>query len=587
MRVYKHILVLAIVAGSIPLSFNACTGGFQIAADLASSDLGPILGQEIPTDLPPASARFKFQCSAPEQVGNQNPGVKRLTKSELINTLKSVIGTQLFADSVISGLVNGMPDSESNKVVYISPTHTQDYVVTLVGVADRLTDLIEKDATVRNYFFGSCQTYNDSCAQSFITSFGKKVLRRPLSSGEVAADFSFYQSQGGGLRGLTSVLYKMIQAPSMAFHIEAGQGISNGRTRLTDYEIASRISYQTIASPPDQQLMAAADAGKLQDLGEVKAHVERLLASNSGLAKSRIKEFFTYYADLDNVSDPFQAVGDQHGILTFGLGDEMADEAFDYINHVFWTKKGDFKELMSSRDSFPRSENMRKILGANSIVGTNGAPSQADPYHIGLLHRPALLSTSQPRTAPILRGAHVRMHFLCDELPAAPQDAVNAVLVTLKDIENRTNRAKTELITGGAACAGCHQFINPIGFAFEAYDQMGIRRNQEVALNADESRVGIFPIDTRVTDPRLEEEEVSGRVLNDSIDLALAMANGSKARSCFAQRAFEFIQKRKVLPDHDGCGLAKAESVAHTGSLRDVIIHSIANESIFWRHARN
>lgn len=587
MRVHKHILVLAIILGSVPLSFNACTGGFQLAADLASSDLGPILGQEISTDIPPASAKFKFQCTAPDQIGDQNPGVKRLTKSELINTLKSVIGAQLFADSVISGLVNGMPDSESNKVVHISPTHTQDYVVTLVGVADRLADIVEKDATVRNFFFGSCQSYDNSCAQNFIKTFGKKVLRRPLTDSEVVSDLSFYQAQGGGIRGMTSLLYKMIQAPSMAFHIEAGQGLSGGRTRLTDYEIASRISYQAIASPPDQQLMAAADAGKLQNLVEVKAQVERLLAANSSLAKSRMKEFFTYYADLENVSDPFQAVGDQHGILTFGLGKEMADEAFDYINHVFWTKNGGFKELMSSRDSFPRSENIRKILGANAVVGSNGVPAQADPYHVGLLHRPALLSTSQPRTAPILRGAHVRMHFLCDELPPAPQEAVNAVLVTLKDIENRTNRAKTELITGGAACAGCHQFINPIGFSFEAYDQLGIRRSQEVALNADASQVGVFPVDTRVTDPLLEEEEVSGRVLNDSIDLALAMANGSKARSCFAQRAFEFIQKRKVLPDHDGCGLAKAESVAHTGSLRDIIIHSIANESIFWRHARN
>lgn len=166
MKVYKHIVVLAIAVSSIPLSFNACSGGFEIAADLASQNLGPILGQEIPTAPPPASARFKFQCSAPEQIGNQNPGVKRLTKSELINTLKAVIGPQLFADSTISGLVNGMPDSESNKVVHISPTHTQDYVVTLVGVADRLAELVEKDATARTYIFGSCQNYDEACARS-------------------------------------------------------------------------------------------------------------------------------------------------------------------------------------------------------------------------------------------------------------------------------------------------------------------------------------------------------------------------------------------------------------------------------------
>lgn len=583
----KHILVLAIVLGAVPFSFNACTGGFQIAAELASSNLGPILGQEIPTELPPPSAKFKFQCTAPEQVGKDNPGVKRLTKSELINTLKALLGNTIYSDSVISGLVNGMPDSESNKVVQISPTHTQDYAVTMIGVADRLAELVEKEASVRNHFFGSCQSYNDSCATNFIKSFGKKVLRRPVTDAEVTSDLNFYRAQGGGIRGLTSVLYKLLQAPSLAFHVEIGQGISGGRTRLTDHEIASRISYQTIAAPPDQQLMQAADEGRLQDLMEVKAQVERLLASNSSLAKNRMKDFFTYYADLDNVSDPLQAVGDQHGILTFGLGEEMAEEAYDYLNHVFWTRNGDFKELMSSRASFPRSDSMRRILGANAVVGNNGAPVQADAYHIGLLHRPALLSTTQPRTAPILRGAHVRMHFLCDDLPPAPQDAVNAVLVTLQDIENRTNRAKTELITGGPACAGCHQAINPIGFAFEAYDQMGIRRSQEIALNADETRVGIFPVDTRVTDPLIEEDEVRGRVLNDSIDLALAMANGSKARSCFAQRAFEYIQKRNVNPSQDGCGLAKAESVAHTGSLRDVIVHSIANENIFWRHARN
>ena len=92
--------------------------------------------------------------------------------------------------------------------------------------------------------------------------------------------------------------------------------------RLTDFEVASRISYFTQSTMPDDALMNAARSGELQSLEGVRAHVKRLLAGEKSHTKAR--DFVRYYAHLGTVADPLPAVGKQIGIPdTSGLGAEM------------------------------------------------------------------------------------------------------------------------------------------------------------------------------------------------------------------------------------------------------------------------
>ncbi len=524
----------------------------------------------------------KFKCVSPTLAGTTNPGVRRLKKEEFKNTVRTLIGNTLFNDSEVQAAINSLPDDEIKKyVTEFSPDAPIEYLLALTRISEKVVSSSMADANLRNAIFGSCSSSPDiNCAKSFISNFGKKVFRRPLTSTEFT-DFENAFKTYSGTKGMYNVFYQMMQAPPMVFHLEMGNNDNAvGRMRLTDYEVASRISYLTTASPPDSQLMQAAGRlNELQDLTIVKQHVERLMSSSSANAKNHIEKMLSYYAQLYYTADPFQETGNLHQIVTSGLSAEYKQEAKDFLNYNYWTNNSDFQTLMTTRASFPRSETLRYVLGANSTVDSTNQPVLASEKHLGLLHRPALLSAVQPRTSPILRGAHIRINWLCDDIPDPPASALEFV-TNLGDIEDMSNRHKTDLMTSDDSCMGCHSQINPLGYTFENFDQLGVWRTEETAFKTDGSLVGMYAIDTAVNTPSIDSG--SDAPVADSAELVHRIAQSPKARACFVQKVFEYSRYRELQPA-DYCSVEQAEKVTATGSLRDVVINAIANEGIFWR----
>ncbi|RYZ64363.1 MAG: DUF1588 domain-containing protein, partial [Proteobacteria bacterium] len=209
--------------------------------------------------------------------------------------------------------------------------------------------------------------------------------------------------------------------------------------------------------------------------------------------------------------------------------------------------------------------------------------AQKSPTSFGFLHRPALLTNDGGRTNPILRGAHLRQRYLCDSIPEPPSDLVAQTVLDAGDIDAQSNRAKYEQLTNQAVCLGCHSQINPVGFSFEGFDQLGMPRSIET-LYADSGQVkATYPLNTAVSNPKLDSGEQNGTAFTDSIALSRAISKGNKGRSCYARRTFEFMTSREISDSNDGCLLSEMEDAAKTGTLKDVFIKSIANEDIFWR----
>ena len=123
--------------------------------------------------------------------------------------------------------------------------------------------------------------------------------------------------------------------------------------------------------------------------------------------------------------------------------------------------------------------------------------------------------------------------------------------------------------------------VNPVGFLFEAYDQAGAVREEEIVFDDDGAIIGTFPVDTRVEDPRIEDG--GPEVLEDSIELASVLATSPKAQACMAQRLFEYM--RRTVPDNDidACTLSEVTVLGRDGSLLDAIAASIGNEDVLWR----
>lgn len=225
-------------------------------------------------------------------------------------------------------------------------------------------------------------------------------------------------------------------------------------------------------------------------------------------------------------------------------------------------------------------------MGNLTVVGpmTNRCAPAPAATHPGLLHRPALLLGTSNRTSPILRGAHVRKLFLCTDLGMPDLASVAARQTEVGNLDALSNRERATALTSAPQCNGCHQLINPLGFPFEAFDQLGMTRTEEQRFDASGAPTVRSPIDTSVMEPRLDF--VGGpSSISDSNALVAALASSRQAQACFTQRAFEFLRRSPIDTTKDGCALAAAEAHVATGSLRDVLADLIAADDIFFRAA--
>lgn len=528
--------------------------------------------------------RMFYTCDAEQRGlrGTSYDHLRRLSSVELANTLSVLLGDAVVGDEQIATRLAALPVDATVIAGDFSDAPPVGLALALSGISARAAEVALADPTwvqARPACVGA-GAVDSACAAAVVEEFGAKVWRRDLSDDEITEYVAFFEASGGGQEGLSYLLRRLLQAPSLVFHIEDGTGDAvDGRIRLTDFEVASRISYLTADTMPDDALMAAARAGELDSPEAVEDHVRRLLAADT--AATKVTDFFRYYSQLTSVADPHPAVAALVGIDdAAGLGAELQAEAYEFFAHVFWRDDGDFAELMASDAAFPRSEALATVFG--SAIATGDTPVAA-AAHAGAMHRPAMLASGGLRTSPILRGAHVRKRFFCDVMPLPDPAAVEDRQEEVGDLEGMANRDRVTALTDAPACVGCHAFINPVGFAFEGYDPLGVPRTSETVVDADGNVLATWPIDTRVEDVRLEEGDPI--TLEDSTTITAAMIESYDARACFAQRVFEYYRLREVDREADGCALLQEERRAHDGTLVDVVVAAIANEDILWRKA--
>ncbi|MEM6926525.1 MAG: DUF1588 domain-containing protein, partial [Myxococcota bacterium] len=390
---------------------------------------------------------------------------------------------------------------------------------------------------------------------------------------EVDDYLAFHDQLGGGEVGFEGLLRRLLQSPSLVFHFEDGTDETDqGRRRLSDDEVASRIAYLTTGGPPDATLRDAAASGALTTVDDARREVERLLDRET--SRQRVEAFFRFYTALPDLPDPSANVALHAGVDPEGLGAALTDEAITFFDALVYGE-GTYADLMTSTEAHPPTE------AAANVLGTSATGPVVAPDHPGLLHRPALLMTYGERTSPILRGAHLRKLFLCDDLGLPDPVAVEAAQEELGDTSAMTNREAVTALTSDAACAGCHALVNPLGFVFEGYDQIGVVRSEEALLDAQGRVVRTFPIDTRVDDiPLVEPEPIS---VDDSKGFAAVMAHSAKARQCLSRRMFEYVYRDAWDPERDTCLVHDIDAQARDATLRDAFVASIANADLFWK----
>jgi hypothetical protein len=533
-----------------------------------------------------------FAC-APE--ADPSPEVVlRLTPTQYRNTLEDLLGRAFTPTQVQSVLSSAsahfaaLPADGSThraEVTYdsmdqrISPllTEPQFEIATAIGawIASDNARLLTFTQT-----FGNCAMPADSaCVNAVIEGFGARALRRPLDADDrVTYRAAYDATTWGGYRGLIA---QLLLSPDFLFRAEFHGEAVGGRTdftQLTSHELANRISYALLNSMPDDALFAAAAGGFSGEQQTVEAQLTRLLATPRARAQS--EHFYRQWLRLDRVpgfnpsavsalalqypdnSAPPLAADTNLSQLRLDAFEESVELMTYYGQH------GSLRDALKSDVSFARTPVLAQLYGVPVWDGSDALVHFPAGQRAGLFNRAAYLLSGYPDTNPVIRGARMRVEYLCDvmEPPADTSPPANYVPPAVPTIRNAVI-AKTEI--PGSACQGCHQSsINPLGFPLESYDAFGRYRTQEPLLNNAGTIASWATVDS-TTQPNLNRNGDPVRVA-DGVSFSNLLADSQRLHACYAKHTFRYVLGRHE-EAADNCALDRMEKAAGTGSLQDVM----------------
>ncbi|MEP7305001.1 MAG: DUF1592 domain-containing protein [Acidobacteriota bacterium] len=324
----------------------------------------------------------------------------------------------------------------------------------------------------------STQADEAACAQKILARVGRRAYRRPLSSEETGRVMSFYQkgrATGPFEAGIEFALRFVLASPAFVFRAEeAPAQLKVGMPyRISDYELASRLSFFLWSSIPDDGLLNAAGEGRLHQPAVLAQQVRRMLADPR--ADSFIRNFAGQWLQLRNMK---RIVPNSDIFPDF---DDNLRQAFERETELFFgsivREDRNALDLMTADYTFV-NERLARHYGIPGVFGSNfRRVPLPDPERWGLLGKGAvLLVTSHANTtSPVLRGKWVLENVLGAPPPAPPPD-VPALKESEPGLAPRTMREQMEQHRANPVCAACHKNMDPIGFVLENFDAVGAWR---------------------------------------------------------------------------------------------------------------
>jgi hypothetical protein len=332
------------------------------------------------------------------------------------------------------------------------------------------------------------------CAKTIISNLARVAFRRPVSGADLEDLLSFYQSgrnQGDFESGIRTAIQAMIASPEFVFRLERASTSPSTRAaagtnyRITDLELASRLSYFLWSTAPDEQLISVASQGKLKDPAVLEKQVRRMLADPR--AEVLATNFAYQWLHLQNLRDANPDLF-LHPDFDKTLSQAMTRETellFDSLR----TDDRNVLDLLTANYTFV-NERLAKHYGIPNVLGNRfRRVALTDPNRFGLLGQASvlMLTSTATRTSPVQRGKYV-MEVLLGTPPPPPPPNVPSLKESTDDLKvQRSVREQMQEHRANPACAGCHALMDPIGFSLENYDAVGVWRTNDGAFRVDPS----------------------------------------------------------------------------------------------------
>jgi hypothetical protein len=415
--------------------------------------------------------------------------LRRLTRAQYLNSVRDLLGqditlsVELEPDTALSGFV-----SIGAALTTVSATAAEKFEAAATSIAQQALDPARRGRLV------TCApkaAADEACAKSFVTSFGRRAWRRPLTAEEVAR-YTTLATQGGSMlgdfwQGLGYALAGLLQSPNFIYRVEIGTpGVVKGQRVFDGWELASRLSFTLWNSTPDDALLDAAQAGALTAPGGLRQQAERLLASPRG--RTAVRNFFFELYRLDVLDDLEQSPAN-FPKATRTIGPAMREETLRLLEEVVLAGGGDVRAALDAPFAFVNRE-LAALYGLPAPAGADFVKTTlpAGGLRLGILGNASFLASNahEATTSPTRRGKFVREVLLCHEIPAPPPD-VDASLPPEKPGD--APRTMRERLAGHNApgCITCHAKMDPLGLAFENFDALGAHRTQDAGLAIDAS----------------------------------------------------------------------------------------------------
>jgi hypothetical protein len=421
-------------------------------------------------------------------------GSKRATLSNLQVRLPVNAGTHLVSASFVGevnlnltrdfGWAEQPPPSQ-----YVFQNFPIDPIISKIDITGPYNGVVSRDSASRRHIF-VCYPENaaaeQACARKIVSKLAARAYRRPAAAADIDPLMTAYDDgakRAGFEAGVETALEAVLASPKFLFRIERDPvgAIGGAPYRVSDLELASRLSFFLWSSIPDETLVDLAVRGRLKDPAVLAQQVKRMLADpRSKTLASNFGGQWLWQRNLRSVvpnTDLFPEFDDN-------LRDAMAQETEMFLDSQI-REDHSVLDLLTANYTF-MNERLAKFYGVSGVYGGHFRRVEyPDDRRAGLLGQASILTvTSQPnRTSPVIRGKWL-LETLIGAPPPPPPPNVPPLKENTDGVAPTTVRARLEQHRKNPVCASCHSKIDPLGFALENFDAVGRWRMEDADAHA-------------------------------------------------------------------------------------------------------
>lgn len=516
------------------IGLAACNAGYEYAGSGASAVDAANNPNAVANDHLPPLSPCTSNAPAPR-------ALRRLTQTELNNTV-----VDLFND----------PNAPQTTAVFNSDPVTYGFtnMAANLEVRDNMAMAVQSYAETLAQYAGahvaalsSCTTTDSNCETTFVSTFGKRAFRAPLTNDQVQAYVQLMGTMPDFTSALEAVVSAMIQSPYFLYRSELGTAQASG-FQLTPYEIASELSYLIIGSMPDAALMTAADNNALTTPAQIQAQTTRLLQSPK--AHAPLQEFFLQWLQVRGLTQ--DARMEANTTLPPATAADMITETRMLADDVAFNSNGTYSQLLTADHTYVNTELaqfylMQAVAQGNFIA----VPLAGTGRDVGVLAQGGVLAAASQSTfaSPTLRGRMVRMRLLCDSVGSPPPGVPQLDQGT----PNETLRQRFSAHVNETSCAQCHDLLDPLGFTMGDYDTIGRLRPSGLENGQPVDTTGTLNVATGDTG---EPQSLSGFG-----QLIQNLAQSPQAQACLS-RHWSMYAYGSTTWDQDACTFTAAANIA-------------------------